>query len=279
VIALSLSLAACLGWGVADFLGGLKSRHLPTLTVLAFSNIFGVALIGLIVYLRAIPLPRNPALLWAIAGGLAGIIAMTLLYRGLAIGAMSVVAPISATGVILPMLLGFANGDQLSRLQWLGSGLALIGAVLAAREPGQQQAGQRLAKGVSLAAGAALATGVFFLVMDQASEVDPYWAAFLMRLSYGVFLIPLLLLARPSLKVGHLHLPAFIFMGSVDALAGFAFALATTIGVLSLVAVVGSLYPAVTVLLSAVLLRERIHKVQGLGVIVALVGVVFISAG
>jgi drug/metabolite transporter (DMT)-like permease len=277
VFALSLSLAACFGWGIADFIGGVKSRHLPTLTVLTVSNIFGVAMIFAIVCLRGIPMPEDPALWWAVAGGLAGIIAMFLLYKALAIGPMSIIAPISSLGAILPLAFGLTTGDELSTLQILGIPTVIAGTLLAVRETGEKSEAKTLAKGTWMALASALAVGCFLIIMDRASAVDPYWSALIMRSSYGIFLTPVVFILRPPLKVGRLHLPAIIALGIVDALAGFAFALATTVGMLSLVAVVGSLYPAVTILLSSVFLRERLQPVQYLGVTLALSGVVLIS--
>ncbi|BCS97193.1 membrane protein [Desulfoluna limicola] len=277
MFALSLSLAACFGWGIADFLGGLKSRHLPTITVLTVSNIFGVAMIFALVCLRGTPLPDDPALWWAVAGGMTGIIAMFLLYKALAIGPMSIIAPISSLGAILPLAVGLTTGDELSTLQCMGIPTAIAGTLLAVREKGEKKKRTTRSKGVWMALASAVAVGCFLIVMDRASAVDPYWSALIMRSSYGVFLTPFVFVLRPPLNVGRLHLPGIITLGVVDALAGFAFAMATTVGMLSLVAVVGSLYPAVTILLSSVLLRERLLPTQYVGVSLALAGVVLIS--
>lgn len=277
MIAISLSLAACFGWRLADFLGGVKSRQLPTLTVLIVSNIFGMAVIGSIVTARGQALPHNPELLWAVLGGLAGIAAMFMLYRALAVGTIPVLAPLSATGVIIPVFLGMATGDNPAMLQTLGILAAILGAMIAAREKATDNARSQPTSGIGLALGSALAVGFFIIFMDRASEVDPYWTVFIMRCSYGMFLLPLILYARPPLKIGREHIPALICIGTVDALAGFAFALATTVGLLSLVSVIGSLYPVVTVLLSAIVLRERPQRIQLAGVLLALTGVVLIS--
>jgi drug/metabolite transporter (DMT)-like permease len=279
LIALSLSLAACLGWGVADFLGGLKSRQLAVFSVLMISSIFGLGAVLAIVLIRGVAPPDNPALLLAVVGGIAGLAAMFCLYRGLSIGSMAIVAPISAAGVILPVIVGLAAGDSPTFLQKLGMAAAVAGAVLASREKNADGNGNRLAAGVGLAIGSAFAAGIFFVVMDRASEADPYWAAFLMRLSYFIFLVIIFLLKKPSVRIKKAHLPAIIVLGVFDSLAGFAYALATTHGMLGLVAVVGGLYPAVTVLLSILILREKPLTAQFIGVMLAVGGVTLISAG
>jgi len=223
--------------------------------------------------------PDDPALLLAVVGGVAGVAAMFFLYRGFSIGSMAIVAPISATGVILPVVVSLAAGDNPTLLQKLGIAAAIMGTVLASREKNNSGNGSRLSTGVGMAVGSAFAAGIFFVVMDQASEADPYWAAFLMRFSYFVFLIIIFLLKRPAVQAGKAHLPAIIVLGICDALAGFAYALATTRGMLGLVAVVGALYPAVTVLLSMLILHERPQRTQFIGVLLAVGGVTFISAG
>ena len=279
MLALSLSLAACFGWGVADFLGGLKSRQLSVFSVLMVSSFFGLGAILVIVLIRGVAPPDSPSLLLAVVGGGAGLTAMFLLYKGLSIGSMAIVAPISATGVILPVVVSLAAGDSPAPLQKVGMFVAIAGAVLASLEKNDDGSSRRPATGVGLAIGSAIAAGIFFVVMDQASEADPYWAAFLMRLSYFAFLIIIFLLKRPTVQAGKVHMPAIIFLGICDALAGFAYALATTRGILGLVAVVGALYPAVTVLLSMLILNERPQPVQFIGVILAVGGIAFISAG
>ena len=279
MLAIGLSLAACLGWGVADYLGGIKSRQLSVLSVLIISTFFGLGLIIAIVWARGQGLPHNPMMLFAIAAGAAGTLALLLLYRAMAIGSIAIIAPISATGVVLPVLMGLASGDNPSHLQGLGMAAAMIGSVLASREKNNGNKEKRPAAGIGLAVGAAVCVGTFFIVMDHASDVDPYWAALIMRASQCIFLLAAAVYARPPLRIGRIHLPALIALGFVDALANFSWAIAATRGMLSLVSVIGALYPAVTVLLAVMLLKERPRRVQGVGVILAIVGVVLISAG
>ena len=260
-------------------MGGLKSRQLSVFSVLMVSSFFGLGAILVIVLIRGVAPPDNPVLLLAVVGGAAGLAAVFFLYRGFSIGSMAIVAPISATGVILPVIVSLAAGDNPTLLQKFGMAVAIAGAIMASREKASGRNGKRLASGVGLAVGAAIAAGIFFIVMDQASEADPYWAAFLMRLSSFAILIIIFLLKRLHVDTGRVHLPAIIFLGVCDALAGFAYALATTYGMLGLVAVVGALYPAVTVLLSMLIIGERPQPAQFIGVVLALGGIALISTG
>jgi drug/metabolite transporter (DMT)-like permease len=274
MIALCLALTAGLGWGLADFLGGLKSRRLPAITVLMFSNLFGLGVIGAIVWLRRVSPPPPAAILWATSAGVAAIAAMFLLYQGLARGKMAIVAPISATGVVLPIAAGLAFGESLTGFQSLGIASALAGSILAARGA---KGGGSAETGVAFAAGAALATGIFFVLMDRASDADPYWASLLMRASFGAWLLPILFTTRSALGTVSPHLPGLIALGAVDCLASVAFAVATSIGLLSIVAVFSSLYPVVTVILSMLILHERPDRIQMTGVALALAGVGLVS--
>ena len=278
MIALSLSLTACLGWGVADFLGGIHSRRLPTLLVLMISNLFGLIVLVSVVTWRGAPFPANPEMWWAVAAAVAAVAAMFLLYKGLAEGTMAIVSPISATGVILPIIAGLACGERLTSLQAAGVVSAVVGTVFAARENKPLPNGSRLAAGTGLAVGAALAIGTFFILMDRASEVDPYWASLVMRICFAALIVPLLAATRPSLRLRRGHLAGLFTMGTLDAVASVSFAVATTVGLLSLVAVLGSLYPVITAMLSILLLHERPGHLQLVGVVMALAGVVMISA-
>jgi drug/metabolite transporter (DMT)-like permease len=279
MLALSLAFAACLGWGIGDFIGGLKSRVVPVLSVLALSCLSGLMLMAVLVAVRGTPPPADPALFFAPAAGAVGVLGLLCLFRGMALGSMAMVAAVSATGVALPVLMGLYGGDDPSRLQFTGMAAAVIGAVMAVREKGAGVAGASIAAGAGLALGAALAFGSFFILIDLASGPDPLWAALLVRLSEALCLLPVVLVTRPALRAARCHLPAILGVGILDALGVYAFSLATTQGMLSVVSVVGSLYPAVTVALAAVILRERPQRVQLAGISLAICGVALISAG
>ncbi|MCP4022507.1 MAG: DMT family transporter [Desulfobacteraceae bacterium] len=277
MLSIGLSIAACMGWGIADFIGGYKSRHLPTLTVLVFSTISGFFCLGVLLLFQGNPFPGDPMIFWAIPAGGIGIVAMFLLYKSLAVGSMSVLAPISATGVILPVMWGVMQGDDLSQVKMAGICAAILGSILAAMEKGPDNTKKKWAQGIELALGAAVCIGLYFIVMDNACQKDPLWATTIMRTTTIIFLIPMVFFARAPVKIHPGHLPLIICMGLVDTLAAFSFALATSYGMLSIVSVISSLYPAVTVLLSTLIVGERIRKVQSSGVVLAMIGVVLIS--
>ncbi|MCG8618374.1 MAG: DMT family transporter [Desulfobacterales bacterium] len=296
MVSVGFAVAACMGWGIADFIGGLKSREIPTLRVLIIANGTGVVLLGCILAASGRPMPVDAGLLWAVPAGLTGIAAMYLLYRSLAVGTMSVLAPISATGALLPVVWGLFAGEVLSVAAITGLATAFLGAVLAAMEPGNSQGSNpkgspqgdvnsgRWTCGIHLALGAAVCIGFYFILMDRACVSDPLWASAAMRSTTFVFLLPLILLnglagpagngAKPKLSS---YLPLIIFMGMMDTLAAFSFTLAASSGMLSIAAVVSSLYPAVTVVLSALVLKERLRPVQLTGVVLAMAGVAMVT--
>ncbi|WP_457552031.1 EamA family transporter [Desulfobacula sp.] len=278
MLPITLSIFACFGWGIADFIGGVKSRSIPTLSILMISSLTGTFLLGLVLLFLDIPFPNDPNLFWALPAGVIGIAAMFLLYQSLAVGTMSILAPISATGVILPVLWGIFFGDALSGLCIFGIVIAILGSLMAVMETDPNKNKQKLTKGVGLAVGSAFFVGLYFITMDTACTHHPIWASMIMRSSTLLLLIPLLFFKKVSINIGKIHLPYILLMGVMDTLAAFCFALATSKGLLSQVAVISSLYPAVTIILSAVIMGERIQRIQMSGVILAITGITLISA-
>lgn len=277
MISIGFAMAACMGWGIADFIGGLKSRDVPTLTVIILSNAVGLCVLGSILASSGRPFMDDPNLIWAIPAGLLGIGAMYLLYRSLAIGVMSILAPVSSAGVILPVIWGIYCGETLHTLTMTGILAAFLGIILATIEPGKKKGQIKWTKGLFHALGAAVCTGLYFILIDNASQNDPFWASMILRISTFIFLIPLILIVRSPVKIRKNHLPLIILMGVMDALASFSFALASNSGLLSIAAVVSSLYPAVTIVLSGIIIKEKMNKVQSSGVMLAITGVVLIS--
>ena len=262
MLAVSLALNACLNWGISGFLAGIKSRIIPVLTLLFFSSMASLGMFLVVMGVRGEPLPTAPRLMYAVLGGAFGIGGLYCLYRGLAVGAISIVVPVSSLCALLPVLAGFAIGEVLNPIQVFGMLLAIGGGVMASLEKNTDANERRFAAGLLPALGAALGFGAFFVVMDFAGSVDPLWAAMVSRFSFFLFLIP-----------------AVFAIGILDGTAVFAYTVATTKGLLSLVSVISALYPAVSVILAAFVLKEQLRGLQFFGVVLAIMGVTLISAG
>ena len=225
--------------------------------------------------------PALEDLVPAALGGTAGAVALTAFYRGLAIGTMSIVAPISATGVAVPVVVGLAGGDRPGALRLVGIAVAVAGVVLATREAAPAGSPQRAVarRSLALALVAALGFGSFFVGMDAAADADVFWALLAARAASLTMLCGAAIAVRPRLPRDPLTLGLLAGIGGLDLGANGLFAAATTEGLLSLAAVLSSLYPVVTILLARGFLHERVRQTQGVGVVAALAGVVLIAGG
>jgi drug/metabolite transporter (DMT)-like permease len=274
-----LALTASLSWGLGDFLAGLRTRRLPVVTVLVVSQAAGLGTIALVVAIRGIGPPDGRYLAFGSLAGVAGAVGLAALYRGLAVGPMSIVAPISGTAAVVPVVAGIVTGERPSAAQAAGIGLAVVGAVLASRARAGDGGHAAKAEGAGLALVAALAFGLLLVALGEASEGDPYWGTFAMRGTSFSLLVLIALVLRPSFALRERDLPVLFLVGVLDTAGNVLFAVATTKSLLALAAVLAQLYPVVTVLLARILLGERISRGQGAGVVSAFSGVALITAG
>ncbi len=282
MLAAVLALASSVAWGIGDFMGGLQSRRHALLAVLVVSQLVAFALVLLGVLAGAGLEHDARATAWAAAGATLGLIALVAFYRALSIGTMSVVAPISATGVAIPVLSGLVSGERPGALQFAGIVLAVGGVVLAAREPPGKDAEARRSgrAAIGLAIVAAIGFGSFFASVDRAEETaDVAWVLLVQRSVDVGLLLAACAVVRPHIPRAPAALAPIAAVGVFDLLANVLFIVATGRGLLSVVGVLGSLYPAVTVVLARVVLGERLSPSQGAGVLVTLVGVVALAAG
>jgi drug/metabolite transporter (DMT)-like permease len=274
-----LSLAASCCWGVADFVGGLQSKRVAIPVVLAMVEGTGLVLVLVVIAATGEPLPGGRAVVLSLVGGVAGVLALGCFYRALSIGTMSIVAPISATGVALPVIVGIATGDDLSTIVSAGLAVTVVGVILASREAhddeGRAAAG-RLSIGLALLA--AVGFGSYFVLSDAAADDSVWWFLFLSRVIPVPALIAFARWRRMSAPAPRRALLLAVG-GTLDCGATALYAVANTKGALSIVAVVGSLYPVMTVFLARVVLGERIRPVQRVGVAAALAGVAMIAGG
>jgi drug/metabolite transporter (DMT)-like permease len=284
MLALALALAAGLSWGTADFVGGLITRRLAPATVLLVSQGVGLIFTAMLVVLLGEPVPALRYWLIGVGGGVSASIGLAALYRALAVGPMSIVAPIAALSVIPPVAVGFLQGDEPAATQFLGMALAVAGVALAAHasdaserpEPGRRRP---LGTGIWLALTAALFLGLLVVSLDAAGEGGAAWAVFVIRLTSVPVFLAAVALSGDRRRPDRGDLGTLVFVGLFDNGANVLFALASQRGLLSLVAVVGSLYPVSTVLLARTLLRERLTRAQTVGVAAAFAGVALIAAG
>jgi drug/metabolite transporter (DMT)-like permease len=274
-----LSLAASSCWGVADFLAGLQSRRVPVAVVLCVVQGAGLVVVLAIIAITGEPFPGTRAAILSVVAGTGGIIALGCFYRALAIGTMSIVAPISATGVTIPVVLGVATGDELSTVVTVGLAVTFLGVVLASREQhddAEQAAAGKLS--VVLALVAAVGFGSYFAMSDVAADDSVLWLLVLAR-SIPVPALALFAWARRMPAPKGRTASTLVLAGTLDCGATALYAVANTKGALSIVSVVGSLYPVMTLFLARVVLGERIRRLQQVGVAAALTGVAMIAAG
>jgi uncharacterized membrane protein len=270
-----LALAASGSWGFGDFLGGVKSRVLPVLTVLAISQPVGLVVLAIATAARGQG-PPGASVAWACPAAVFGTIGLTAFYRGMAAGAISVVAPVAGTAAVIPVIYGLATGDQTSALQQVGFVAAIGGVVLTSWE---RSTGRRLAAGTGFAVVAMLGFGFYFVLLHQASGQDFLWPALLFRATSTSLVFVVVLIRRAPVRAARVHLPALALIGILDAGGNALFAAASRHGAVSVVSVLASLYPVVTVMLARARLHERVHRSQELGIALALAGIVLVSAG
>jgi drug/metabolite transporter (DMT)-like permease len=278
-----LALAASLCWGTADFTAGLKARTVALPTVLLLAQGVGLALSVPLVVLSGRSFPAAGPALASLGAGVAVIAGLACFYRALAAGTMSVVAPVAATGVAIPVLVGLFGGNHLAAVQAIGMLVAVLGVVLSSRHPAADRtvAGRRAHRdSIGLAVIAAVAFGCYFLLAHIGTRGGVAWLLLLANITGVAGVMAIGLLARSPLRarapLGDLGV--LTLAGVLEFAATGLYGLANRHGQLSVVAVAGSLYPVATVLLARVVLHERLIRVQALGVSLALVGVALIAA-
>ena len=275
MVPVALALGASLAWGASDFLAGLKARRLALLWVLFISQATGLVLVGFAALVSGMPLPGGHSALLAAGAGVAELIGFAALYKALAVGPMSVVAPISAMAALLPIIVGLAAGDTPNGPQAIGMTLALAGAALAAFEYGGDH--RRAATGVGLAVVAALGFGAFFVGTDLAADEGALWAVTINRATAVALLVVVVAALRRPSPITRDQIAPLAAVGALDISANVMFAVALTVGMAAAVSVLGSLYPVATVVLARAILREQLSFSQRGGVAAALAGIGLVS--
>jgi drug/metabolite transporter (DMT)-like permease len=279
LIAVVLALAASVSWGIADFGGGLGARRTQLVWVLLISQVAGLALVGTMALVTHPHAPSEHDLAWGVFAGVLGVTGLAAFYRALAVGAMGVVGPISAMGAIVPVTYGLARGERPSALQAVGIVVAVVGVVAVSLEPLPEGAGRKLAAGVGFSLLAALGFGGSLLGLNRVSQAGVVWGTLTLRLTVVPIVLLAALITRPSAARLRPLLPLLIATGLFDTGANLLYGASGRHGLISVVSVLGTLYPVVLVGLAYFVLKERISRPQLAGVALALTGVALISAG
>jgi drug/metabolite transporter (DMT)-like permease len=278
MLSVGLALGAALSWGLSDFVGGVTSRRVALLWVLLCTQLVGLVLVSPLALVHGGQVLGPSAAAAAMAGSLAGLLGIAGLYRAIALGVATLAAPISATGAILPVAWGLLRGEPVRLPQEIGAILGLLGIVAASRT-GREQAhlGPAATAGIGFALLAALGFGGFFILLHEASTSDVLWAVSLQRLTGSCVLALVLLVRRPAWEPNWRDAPPLLLVGALDQAANGLYGLASTVGLVSLSAVLASLYPVVTIVLARLVLRERVSPIQQTGVALALAGVALVA--
>lgn len=278
---LILALVSAVFYGAADFLGGLASRRASTIAIVVIAQLSGLVALGLMLPLLPSSTPSQDDWIWGAAAGVTGGIGVALLYRALAIGSMAMVAPITAVcAVTVPVAAAIVLGERPGTGAVVGISLAILAIVLVSQQKAPNADGAASTplrvRGAGTALMSGVAIGLFFLTLAQTNADAGMWPLVAARAVSFVLFAALALVARRSM-----HMPASVAAiavtgGILDMLANVLYLLATRLGPLSTVVTLSSLYPASTVLLARLVLRERLTGVQTAGIVCALVAVTLI---
>jgi drug/metabolite transporter (DMT)-like permease len=279
MVAIALALAAGLCYGAGDFLAGVQARRTSLWTVLVFSQLAGLVLMALVVLARGRAVPAE-VLLPAVGAGVLSAVSISAYYRALAIGVMGIVAPIGGLGAAVPVIVGLARGERPAALQLAGIAIALGGIILASREKSAGDHHKATSKAsILLAALAAVVWGFIMVFFAEGAQTDPYWSVAVSRAtSVAVFAVAFAVM-RPRLKLTRPATLPILAVGASEVGGLTLFSVASTLGYLSIVSVVTSVYPVFVVILAYTLVHERLSPTQQVGVASALLGVALIAAG
>jgi drug/metabolite transporter (DMT)-like permease len=281
--AVLLALLSAVLYGAGDFVGGLTSRRASTLAVVFVSQFAGaVALLALLPLLPSATVVRAD-LIWGAFAGLAGGTGVALLYRALAIGTMSVVAPTTAVcAVVIPVAVSMLLGERPSSLSLTGVGIALLAIVLVgqASAPAESTHHARAATALTIAIASGVAIGIFYLALARTSSAAGLWPLLAARgASAVIFVMMALVSGHGALRMPRDVLPMAIACGMLDMTANALYLVATRGGPLSMIVTLASLYPASTVVLARLVLHERLSRLQIAGVAACLVAIVLVVGG
>jgi drug/metabolite transporter (DMT)-like permease len=278
-VALLLALTSAAVYGTADFFGGLAARRAPALAATVLAQGIGLALVAIALPFFPAERPSADGALWAVGAGVTGGTGVALLYYGLRVGRMSVVAPVTAVcSITIPVLVAIGLGERPGPLGLAGIAVALASVALISRHEDAADKPQVRDRSLAIALASGIAIGAFLVCLARAGSASGLWPLLIARGASTLALAAAAGLAGVAVSVPRDALPAVIVCGTLDVLANALYLIATRGGPLGLVATLTSLYPASTVLLARLVLGERLRPVQSLGLACAAAAIVLITS-
>ena len=268
-------IASAISWGAADFCGGVATKRSEIISVLFVSQLIGATLLVIPLWIWQEPFPGSGDILWGAAGGSCGLVGITAFYLGLAKGRMGVVAPVAAVVTAgLPVLAGAILEGIPPAIKYFGFALGLVSIWLVSRSNGGNEV-QFKALGLPLLAGVAF--GAFFIFLDQAADTAILWPLIAARMTSLSLILLASLVWRKKLLPAKDRLPLIALAGILDTGGNLFYMLAARAGRLDIAAVLSALYPAATVMLARIILKELINRWQLIGIFAALGAVALIA--
>ncbi len=268
------ALFASVSWGAGDFSGGLATRRAQVLSVVFGSYALGLCMLIVVALLFSEPFPTAVDFMWGGVAGVAGAVGLAAFYQALSVGRMGIIAPVAAMlSAAIPVIFGALTQGLPGPLQIVGFVLAFIAVGLISGFGGVKGR----PKGLWLALLAGVGFGSFFILISRVSQGEIFWPLAVARFSSLVFLLAIILIRRQPVLPEKSVWPIVFLAGALDAAGNVFFVLATHSGQLDVAAMLSSLYPAVTVLLATIVLKERVSRLQAIGIVIAVVAIPLIS--
>lgn len=277
-----LAALSAVAYGAADFLGGKASKSAPALVVTGWSQLVGLVSVTMAAAVFGWSRILEADLLWGAGAGVAGAVGLVLLYSGLAVAPMAVVAPITAIcAATVPVVVGIASGDRPRPIALVGMALAIPAILLISREDRSDPEVAKISIGrvLGLSMSSGLAFGFFYVAFAQCDTRAGLWPAVAARVASVLLVAGIIAFTGERAQVARGHRLAIIGIGLLDVAANCLYLVASQRGLLSIVSVVASMYPASTVVLAWFVLRERMNRHQLMGVCAAALAVGLVAAG
>jgi drug/metabolite transporter (DMT)-like permease len=277
-----LALASAVLYGSADFFGGLTARRANTIATVVWSQAAGLVLLVLVLPFLPLTTVSSRDWIWGFVAGFTGGIGVAFLYRALAIGTMAVVAPATAViAAMIPVLFAFAIGERLRPLTFAGVALALVAIFLVSRPPSAPNSDEGKSRngfppGFGLALLSGISVGIFLLSLARTSMAAGMWPLIAARISSISLFVVIALMAKRTLRMDRTAAGTATLGGALDMAANAVYMTAARIGPLSIVVTLASLYPASTVILARIILKEHLSRTQIAGIAAALAAVILI---